>query len=235
VWFDSIGWVAFEPTPGRGSPDGIGYTNVPAAQDDTRGIGTKPGTTPSGTSIRPPGPTTTLGSDRPGNGTGTGSGGTTTTITAPAVVASQSGSSSAALVVIGALLALVLYILLAPRAVTAWARRTQRTPDQRVVTAWYRTCHSLGLAGAPPIAGATPHEYALAASEATGVDAAMLRELADYVTTAIYAQGDVSDLRARRCEVIARSIDSLCRTRTPWATRVRELVDPRWMLRRATG
>jgi transglutaminase-like putative cysteine protease len=234
VWFDGIGWVAFEPTPGRGSPDGISYTNVPAAQDDTRGVGTKPGTTPTTAVGQRPGPTTTLGGERPGTGNGNGNGATTTT--APVVAAtSGGGSSSAAVVIIGLLLALVLYILLAPRVVAAWARRTQRTPDQRVVTAWYRTCHSLSLAGAPPIGGATPHEYARSASVATGVDASMLRELADYVTTAIYAQADVSDLRARRCEVIARSIDSLCRTRTPWAARVRELVDPRWMLRRATG
>ncbi len=32
VWFEGLGWVAFEPTPGRGSPNAP-HTNVPAQQD----------------------------------------------------------------------------------------------------------------------------------------------------------------------------------------------------------
>ena len=32
VWFDDIGWVLFEPTPGRGAPGAESYTDVPAAQ-----------------------------------------------------------------------------------------------------------------------------------------------------------------------------------------------------------
>ncbi len=35
VWFDGLGWVPFEPTPGRGAPGAEGYTGVPAAQDDS--------------------------------------------------------------------------------------------------------------------------------------------------------------------------------------------------------
>ncbi len=32
VWFDDIGWVPFEPTPGRGAPGAEHYTGVPAQQ-----------------------------------------------------------------------------------------------------------------------------------------------------------------------------------------------------------
>ncbi len=28
VWFDQLGWVAFEPTPGRGAPGAEDYTGV---------------------------------------------------------------------------------------------------------------------------------------------------------------------------------------------------------------
>ena len=35
VWFDGLGWVPFEPTPGRGAPGAEGYTGVAAAQDET--------------------------------------------------------------------------------------------------------------------------------------------------------------------------------------------------------
>lgn len=34
VWFAGIGWVAFEPTPGRGMPGAEAYTAVAAQQDD---------------------------------------------------------------------------------------------------------------------------------------------------------------------------------------------------------
>ena len=30
VWFDGLGWVPFEPTPGRGAPGAEGYTGLPA-------------------------------------------------------------------------------------------------------------------------------------------------------------------------------------------------------------
>ena len=35
LWFDDIGWVAFEPTPGRGAPGAEVYTGVPAEQDES--------------------------------------------------------------------------------------------------------------------------------------------------------------------------------------------------------
>lgn len=35
VWFDDIGWVAFEPTPGRGAPNAEAYTGVAPEQDLT--------------------------------------------------------------------------------------------------------------------------------------------------------------------------------------------------------
>jgi transglutaminase-like putative cysteine protease len=37
LWFDDIGWVLFEPTPGRGAPN-AGYTNVPEEQDESTPI-----------------------------------------------------------------------------------------------------------------------------------------------------------------------------------------------------
>jgi transglutaminase-like putative cysteine protease len=232
VWFDGIGWVAFEPTPGRGSPDGAGYTNVPAQQDDSRGAGSKP-SQPVNTSAGEQRPSTTIGTSKPGTGPATTT--TTSSTVAPLATGSSGGSSWPAVVLIGGLLAIVLYVLLAPRAIAAWARRAARSPSERVVTAWYRTCHALDLAGAPPVGGSTPHHYAAVASEVIGVDVLMLRELADRVTAAIYAPAPVTEAEATRCEALQHEIDDLCRPRTPWRTRMRELFDPRWMLRRATG
>ena len=33
VYIAGAGWVAFEPTPGRGAPNASAYTGVPEAQD----------------------------------------------------------------------------------------------------------------------------------------------------------------------------------------------------------
>jgi transglutaminase-like putative cysteine protease len=37
IYFEGIGWVPFEPTPGRGNPATPEYTGVPAAQADDGG------------------------------------------------------------------------------------------------------------------------------------------------------------------------------------------------------
>jgi transglutaminase-like putative cysteine protease len=60
VWFDGIGWVLFEPTPGRGAPS-ADYTNVAPAQDDSSPSAFVTTTTPSipTTTTVPITPTTT--------------------------------------------------------------------------------------------------------------------------------------------------------------------------------
>jgi transglutaminase-like putative cysteine protease len=59
VWFDGIGWVLFEPTPGRGAPS-ADYTNVAPAQDDSSPSAFVTTTTPSiPTTTVPITPTTT--------------------------------------------------------------------------------------------------------------------------------------------------------------------------------
>ena len=52
VWFDGIGWVLFEPTPGRGAPS-ADYTNVAPAQDDSLPSAVAPTTTTNQTSTTP--------------------------------------------------------------------------------------------------------------------------------------------------------------------------------------
>ena len=57
VYLSGVGWLAFEPTPGRGEPGAEGYTGVPAAQDG--GTPQTPGSTvPStATTVAPGTPT----------------------------------------------------------------------------------------------------------------------------------------------------------------------------------
>ena len=55
VWFDGLGWVPFEPTPGRGIPGAENYTGVAAAQDESIPDARTPG---EGAVTPPPTPTT---------------------------------------------------------------------------------------------------------------------------------------------------------------------------------
>jgi len=233
VWFDGIGWVAFEPTPGRGSPDSQGYTGLPPQQDDSRGNGNRPstGTTPSTTVPNRPGDpaasTTVPGGGRPGEG-----GTTSTTLPPTANSQSDGGAPVLPLAVLGALALLALWIAAAPRALAWWAARRRHATHERVVLSWRKACNALTLAGAPPPSGATPLEYADMSEQATGIDHRTIRELAVQVTRAVYSPSSVTEGAASRCETLGAEIDTMCRPRTPWSVRLRGAFDPRMMWRR---
>jgi hypothetical protein len=139
------------------------------------------------------------------------------------------------LVLLGGVVLLVLWILLAPRVIAVLQRPRSRTPRDRVIGAWQRACHVMNVAGAPPVGGATPIEYARAAEAAVGVSHVTVRELAVQVTRAVYSPAQFDEQVAERCETLEDDIDAFCRTITPWRLRLRALVDPRMMRRRIAG
>ncbi|MEZ5205201.1 MAG: DUF3488 and transglutaminase-like domain-containing protein [Acidimicrobiales bacterium] len=61
VYFPDIGWVAFEPTPGRGMPGAEGYTGVAASQDPAGDAGAVDAPTTAPTTTTPASGTTTTG------------------------------------------------------------------------------------------------------------------------------------------------------------------------------
>ncbi|HQZ33741.1 MAG TPA: transglutaminaseTgpA domain-containing protein [Ilumatobacteraceae bacterium] len=237
VWFDGIGWVPFEPTPGRGSPDATDYTNVPPAQFTGNGGdgGSTPLTTPQTVPPRnvgdPEASTTVPGGARP-----VGAGGTTTTLFAGGSGGrGSSGGSTVPLVFAGLAAAVLAWVLIAPRFVRALSQRHNSTTRDRVISAWQQTLGALSLAGAPQLAGETPLEYATVAELATGADHRALREVAVHVTRAVYSPRDIDEQTAARCELLATEIASVCRDRTSTQLRVKLLFDPRLMRRRFAG
>lgn len=234
VWFDGIGWVPFEPTPGRGSPDAVDYTNVAPAQFNGSGGtgGDTQQTTPSSVPTRNPGDpessTTVPGGGRPG---GTG-GASTTTIAGTASNGNSGGGSAVPLVLGGVVIALLAWVVVAPRVIRALSQRHHSTPRDRVIGAWQRTLGALSFAGAPLLRGETPLEYADIAERSTGADHRALREMAVHVTRAVYAPRDIDEQTASRCELLAAEVASVCRDRTPTQVRLKALVDPRLMRRR---
>jgi transglutaminase-like putative cysteine protease len=232
VWFAGLGWVAFEPTPGRGNADTAQYTGVEGQQATGGATGGPTGSNPGGSTSTTNGVRGTAPEVDDTSGAGTGR--TTTTVVAGAA-RGGGGGPSLPWVLTGVVCLLILWVVAAPRVVRAVAHRHDETAADRVVTAWRRTLGVLALAGAPAVRGATPIEYALIAKEATGIDHRALREIALHVTTAVYSPTVLDDATAERCDLLAHEIDVQCRDRIPTGTRAQALFDLRLMRRRYAG
>lgn len=181
-----FGWVAFEPTPGRGVPGGEAYTSVPAAQAAPSS---------AGVSVTEPTPTTAPA-------TAPSSSPTTQPrdVTLPTEPQHKHAATHVELtILLGVLLLVVLAILGA--AVSAWLiRHRARLREQRAVTvqdqillAWEDAVEILGLAGAARRPAETIAEYARRAPASAGLNSdgrAALRELAGAAMAAAYAPGD---------------------------------------------
>ena len=148
VYFAGAGWVAFEPTPGRGMPDAESYTGVPEAQAAVGNPGTATTLTPTtqvagGTTGSVPqndGRSVDAGGQK---GTGAGTAGGQSLVhrfaTAPARRALP-----------WALAVVLLYVLGVPAALTAHRRRRRRratTAQQRIALAWVEAVEDAGLVG----------------------------------------------------------------------------------------
>jgi hypothetical protein len=209
VYFSGVGWMAFEPTPGRGEPGAEGYTGVPAAQD---------GGTPEAPTSTVPTTATTVAPGAPSGGpkiengneqvlavpnvSGGGSGGGT----------SQASTVSRIALALGALAviaAIVMMVVVALRE-RQWRRRWRSAPspaDQVLVT-WQHTVDGLRRTGLEVSPSETPHEVASrvgpmlegggASADATTATTA-LEELADEATAAAYS-GRLDGGDPDRCE-----------------------------------
>ncbi len=229
VWFDGIGWVPFEPTPGRGSSDSQDYTGVDPGQDTSTPTPQQPGTQTPATSVAP----------RPvdGNGNGTGQRPTATTVPAPAAASRSTSDSVPAWMwwLAAALAAVAIWAAVAPWLLRRWYGRHTGNERDRVITAWYRACGAMELIGATRAAGATPAEFAIASEYSVPIDARPVRDLAERVTTVVYAEREVDPAVAADSERLSNLVMTLCHDVAPWGVRARMRLDPRVMRRLATG
>ena len=185
VWFDGLGWVPFEPTPGRGAPGAEGHTGIAPAQDEAP-AGAGPGDGAGGEAppitdpiegapappvidpelVPPTGPTSPVYSaevpDRPGDWRA---------ILAVAAVTTLAGS--------------------APAVVRRW-RRAHPSADvtRQIATLWRRAMGAVEATGYRRDPSLTPLEQARAISPRLPVAARPLKSLAEVATAATYATGD---------------------------------------------
>jgi transglutaminase-like putative cysteine protease len=226
VWFDGIGWLLFEPTPGRGAPN-ADWTGVEPQQDESR-----PATT---TTVTPP-------STTPTNPVAT----TTTSVPVDTMAPEESstspvsdGSSMAGVVWLVALLVAVGSWLFA---VPSIARRLAHvdgdanTERERLVRAWRRLLETHRLFGSRWPSSLTALETAEFLPIKAGLDERLAIDLAAAVTAVVYG-----DRRAPIDDLVRRT-DRWCRAARPRLARrhrVRLALDPwftaRWLGRSTDG
>jgi len=219
VYFAGVGWVPFEPTPGRGAPGAEAYTGLTPDQDtpeESVVTTTVPTTATAGpTPQRPQIDEDLLPGDLPTADDGTGG---------PGVVG---------LVLVGLALLAAIWLLGVPLA--GAVRRQQRHrrarghPAAEVIAAWDDSVRALALLDLVPTGAETPTEFARRASADAGTDGAAHRDLARLATTATFGPAPDKAAGAAARNASAAIVTRAKRLAGPWR-RFRAAVSPRRQL-----
>ena len=191
VWFDGLGWVLFEPTPGRGAPGTEDYTGVAPAQDTSTGddtTGDQPAPDQSGAEAGTDVGPTTLPPIPEEDALGEPA------APAPPVPVTTADDGGGTPWIPLLLLGAIGLAVIAPPLGRRIRRRTTRSTQEQLANNWTRATDALRLVGVPITASATPAETALVAVRAFPIVSRPIRSLADTVTLATYAEPGSVDL-----------------------------------------
>jgi transglutaminase-like putative cysteine protease len=211
VWFDGVGWVAFEPTPGRGSPDPSAQAVTGAAPQQAESSTTP--TTQAGPAPAPGSATTLPGGHVPAGSTPTAkSRSTHDWWTEPVLLAAVSAAGAALLWAL---------LLGAVGAVTrSRRRRTADSAARRVNLAWSMAGEALATVGLPPHVWETPAEFAARVANGIGIpgpSATALLRMAAIEEFAAYSPGDPTTDDVLVAESALAEITAAARAqRGPW-------------------
>ncbi len=215
VWIEDIGWLRFEPTPGRGAPGDESYTGQAEAQEGG-GATNAPSTTLPEVNPNQPGPnattipqseavpetTTTLAptSDRATSGVIGGVG----EISAGVVFAWLAGLSGLILVALGPL-------LFARWRAQRRYRAVAHDPRGRIGLAWAESKSALEFMGVPIRISETPRELVARVEKIQPDTAQALRPLATEVTNVTFAGEQVDSSRADDAESVTAALAAKAR------------------------
>jgi len=230
VYIEGAGWVAFEPTPGRGMPDAETYTGVPEAQ----AVANEPGasvTLPTAPTETLPelgdGPTDAAPPERDlgvdaGGAPASGGGDTDSAFEAVANAARQIlplAVGGAALV----LLAVPCWLLLR----RARRRRLAHTPLARVRVAWSETVEEAStLVGYDERPSDTIAERARQLAHLVPAADAEAIDLGHHLEAAVYAPGGVNDDDADAAVAGAAAVQAALRGSASRRARLRRWISP---------
>jgi transglutaminase-like putative cysteine protease len=182
VWFDGVGWVAFEPTPGRGAPGAENYTGLEPQQDtsgadgssgDTATVDVVPTTVPLGAVDQQFDPNIP---DEFADPTGAEP-------SADEAASTDTTSNGRRLWLVVAVLAA---LVAAPAVVRRVRVRRSGSTEHQLARIWTRSIESLADAGVPVAASQTPLETAAVTKVHFPMVSRPVALLADVVTTATY-------------------------------------------------
>lgn len=209
VLIGGFGWVAFEPTPGRGNPSAAPYTGVPAAQDERTGSeeGTDPPEEPGGVTATTLPPTSLPATSMPEDDTVDAAAEPAATEAARPETSRTPTTTTVMLAVI--LAAVAAYLALMP--VLVAIRRHLRRPSgdgpmERLGAAWADTCYWLTVIGIVRLDTETTHEFA--ARVTTALDLPEMQRLGSVVTAATFSPWPPADATVAEAEDVARQVAS---------------------------
>lgn len=234
VFLAGAGWVAFEPTPGRGIPAAEGYTGVPESQvapgdpttATTRSTAPAPGSAGSSETTVPsePGPAPVEGSSESGD-SGADAGDS---------LIQRYGVDPASRVAPWVLGAVALYALAVPLALQMHRRRRRaraKTVNDRIALAWREAAEEAALVGFTERPSETfPERSAnliLALPPADGAATALVRAL----EVAQYSAGGAGPTDAKAATEAAIRIGGLVHQAATRRALIRRWFDPRPQLR----
>ncbi len=235
VFFEGLGWVPFEPTPGRGAPGAESYTHV---AEDQAGAGETLPVDSSATTAVPgqqPGPSIPTGEELAGLIPGALGGNVEAVGLAgpdqPSVWPQRLLIGLGVLVGLAALWAVV--VPLARRRQRHTRRKHATTPSARVLVAWEEAAEAFSIAGIPPKGPETYREFALRAVTATPVPRSTMRTLADDASAAQFSGDPLPDDVAARAEASVTEIEAALSGSTPITRKMLGHLDPRPLRRPA--
>lgn len=216
VWLDGVGWLRFEPTPGRGGPGDEAYTGLPEAQEgnapatpdaeDEEAAGPVPGQAPP-TTLPPEAPENSIPAEpeeaQPAEVTTEVIGGTPASMLATA--------SKWIAILLG-----ILLVLLSPLLYGEWRAARARSevredPRRRIGLAWNNSKSAVKLLGVPVAGSDTAREIASKAEKWHPDAAVSLKTLASTLDTATYSGTEVDEASAAQAEQISKQLASAAR------------------------
>ena len=227
VWFDDLGWVLFEPTPGRGAPGAENYTGLAAQQDTTPA----PDADAADETATPPTTIARTANDEAGalnipeeftDPSGSDSSADATTATSD-----QSDPRSRWALV---LLPLAALVAAPPIARRVRSRTSGNSPERQLARLWSRSLASLAEVGVPVAASQTPLETAAVTADHFPIVGRPTSLLAEAVTTATYRRegaagydvvGAYGSSTMRNCRNWAKQIDRAVHDSASLSERVR--------------
>ncbi len=236
VFIAGAGWVAFEPTPGRGAPNATGYTGVPESQDsfDSEADATDEAQAvppAAGEELEPAGPTPT---PVPPEATQPLTPLEQQQLDELEAATAESGSNVVRNVLLF-LAALMAWTLGIP-ALKRWRehRRVERigtNPRRRITLAWATTVDHLETLGQHPFESETLQEFADRIQREQPNVYPAFGDLTALAVEASYRSNPPSEDQADRSESLAREIKRTLDVAQPWPVRGAMELDPRPLIK----